>query len=101
MLVLTRKMNEQIQIGDNITVSILRIKGNAVRVGIQAPRQVRVVRGELPPLLERGGDGRTFASLEARGGGVAEHTLTSDGPADMTADDDFCEQIWSVGSLVS
>ena len=49
MLVLTRRLNEQIQIGDNITVSILRIKGNTVRVGIEAPRQVRVVRGELPP----------------------------------------------------
>ena len=49
MLVLTRKLNEQIQIGDNITVSVLRIKGNSVRIGISAPRDVRVVRGELPP----------------------------------------------------
>jgi carbon storage regulator CsrA len=47
MLVLTRKLQEQIQIGDNITVSILRVKGNSVRIGIQAPRDVRVVRQEL------------------------------------------------------
>ena len=48
MLVLTRKYQEQIRIGDNITISILRIKGNTVRVGIEAPREVRVLRGELP-----------------------------------------------------
>lgn len=49
MLVLTRKQQQQIKIGDGITVTILRVKGNTVRVGIEAPRDVRVVRGELPP----------------------------------------------------
>ena len=49
MLVLTRKRNEQIRIGDNITLTVLRIKGNTVRLGVEAPRQVRVLRGELPP----------------------------------------------------
>ena len=48
MLVLTRKLQQQIKIGDQITVTILRVKGNTVRVGIDAPRDVRVVRGELP-----------------------------------------------------
>ena len=48
MLVLTRKLQEQIQIGDNITITILRVKGNSVRVGIDAPREIRVVRSELP-----------------------------------------------------
>ena len=48
MLVLTRKLQQQIKIGDQITVTILRVKGNTVRVGIEAPRAVRVVRGELP-----------------------------------------------------
>ena len=48
MLVLSRKQQQQIKIGDQITVSILRVKGNTVRVGIEAPREVRVVRGELP-----------------------------------------------------
>lgn len=47
MLVLTRKANQQIQIGDNVVVTILQIKGNTVRVGIEAPREVRVIRGEL------------------------------------------------------
>ena len=47
MLVLTRKTLEQIHIGDNITISILKLKGNAVRIGIEAPREIRVLRGEL------------------------------------------------------
>lgn len=48
MLVLTRKTTEKIQIGENIVVTILRVKGQAVRVGIEAPRDVRVLRTELP-----------------------------------------------------
>lgn len=47
MLVLTRKTQQQIQIGDNITITIVRVKGQAVRVGIDAPEQVRVIRKEL------------------------------------------------------
>lgn len=49
MLVLTRKLQEQIRIGDNVTITVLRVKGQAVRIGIEAPRELRVVRGELPP----------------------------------------------------
>lgn len=48
MLVLSRKLNQEIVIGDNVKVTILKIKGNTVRLGIEAPRNVRVVRGELP-----------------------------------------------------
>ncbi len=48
MLVLTRKLSQQIKIGDNITLTVLRVKGNTVRLGIDAPRDVRVVRSELP-----------------------------------------------------
>jgi carbon storage regulator CsrA len=47
MLVLTRKLQEQIKIGDNIVVTILQVRGQAVRVGIDAPRTVRVLRAEL------------------------------------------------------
>ncbi len=48
MLVLTRKNNQKIQIGDNVTLTILNVKGNTVKVGIDAPRDIRVLRGELP-----------------------------------------------------
>ncbi|TWT35408.1 hypothetical protein KOR34_02990 [Posidoniimonas corsicana] len=47
MLVLSRKANESIQIGDNVTVEIRRIAGNRVTVAINAPRDVRILRGEL------------------------------------------------------
>lgn len=47
MLVLTRKLDEAIRIGDDIKITILRVKGNTVRIGIEAPREVRVVRDEL------------------------------------------------------
>ena len=49
MLVLTRKAGEQILIGDNIRLTLVRVQGNRVRVGIDAPDSVRVVRGELEP----------------------------------------------------
>jgi len=48
MLVLTRKATEQIQIGENVVITILRVKGQSVRIGIEAPRDVRVMRAELP-----------------------------------------------------
>ncbi|MCI0361041.1 MAG: carbon storage regulator [Planctomycetaceae bacterium] len=64
MLVLTRKLQQQIKIGEQITVTILRVKGQTVRVGIDAPRDVRVIRGELPR------EGKTAANestiIEAR-----------------------------------
>jgi carbon storage regulator len=50
VLVLSRKSQERIQIGDQITISVLAVKGNVVRIGIEAPTNIHIVRGELPPL---------------------------------------------------
>lgn len=47
MLVLTRKLQEKIRIGDGITITVLRTKGKAVRLGIEASAEVPVIRGEL------------------------------------------------------
>ena len=57
MLVLTRKSNQSIMIGDDIEVSVLSIMGEKVRIGIQAPRDVPVFRREvyLEIQQERGG----------------------------------------------
>lgn len=46
MLILTRKKGESIAIGDNIQIQVLNVKGGQVRIGIEAPREVRVNREE-------------------------------------------------------
>ena len=66
MLVLSRKEGEQLLIGDDIVLTISRISGNRVAIGIDAPREVRIVRGEL----ER----REVVS------GVAPNTASMEGP---------------------
>lgn len=47
MLVLTRKTSERIMIGDNVVVTISKIKGNRVWIGLDAPASVRIVREEI------------------------------------------------------
>ncbi len=47
MLVLTRKINESIIIGEGIKVKILEIRGDQVRVGIEAPKDVKIFREEI------------------------------------------------------
>lgn len=49
MLVLSRKLGESIRIGDNITVTVVDIDRNKIRLGIEAPRDVPVYRTELLP----------------------------------------------------
>ena len=49
MLVLTRKLMEKLFIGDDICVTVVRLEGGQVRLGIDAPREVTVVRAELVP----------------------------------------------------
>ena len=47
MLILTRRIGEKIVIDDDVTITILGVKGNQVRVGIEAPREVQVHREEI------------------------------------------------------
>jgi carbon storage regulator len=54
MLVVTRKMGERIVIADTITVEVLEILGNRVRLGIQAPSEVTILRQELLRRTARG-----------------------------------------------
>ena len=53
MLVLTRKLNETIRIDGEITVTVLEMDGNRVRLGIEAPPEVRILRGELQTFEEQ------------------------------------------------
>ncbi len=47
MLILTRKVNETLIIGDDVNVTVLGVKGNQVRLGIEAPKEVSVHREEI------------------------------------------------------
>lgn len=54
MLILTRKKNETIHIGDEIEITIVRVSGRSVRIGISAPKETAVLRAELkqpPPTM--------------------------------------------------
>ena len=54
MLVLTRKTNQSIMIGDEIEISVLSVAGDKVRIGIDAPRDIPVFRKEVYEAIDRG-----------------------------------------------
>jgi len=66
MLVLTRKSNQSIMIGDDVEVSILSVMGDKVRIGIQAPQEVPVFRTEIYLEIHRE-DGEGVAKKDVRG----------------------------------
>ena len=47
MLILTRRVNESLRVGENVTVTVVAVKGNQVRIGINAPKDVEVHREEI------------------------------------------------------
>lgn len=71
MLVLTRKQGEQIRIGDDVVITVVRTKGKGVRLGIQAPAHIPVLRGEIGRAI---GDETTQQSSDA----ADEHSAEQD-----------------------
>ena len=67
MLVLTRKSNQSIMIGDDIEVSVLSIMGEKVRIGIQAPRDIPVFRKEVYLEIQQERDDAAGAAPDVRG----------------------------------
>ena len=61
MLVLSRKENERIKVGDSIVVTVVRVAGDKVRLGIDAPPNVLVLRDELQPHAQSGPISHTSA----------------------------------------
>ena len=47
MLILTRRVGETLMVGDDVTVTVLGVKGNQVRIGVNAPKEVAVHRGKF------------------------------------------------------
>jgi carbon storage regulator len=52
MLILSRKINEKIMIGDDISISVIEIRGDQVRIGVDAPKNVKVFRREVFDAIE-------------------------------------------------
>lgn len=59
MLILTRKVSETLMIGDDVTVTVLGVKGNQVRIGIDAPKEVPVHREEIYERIQKENNGAT------------------------------------------
>lgn len=56
MLILTRRVGETVMIGNEVTVTVLGVKGNQVRIGVNAPKDVAVHREEIYERIKREGD---------------------------------------------
>ncbi|SFF98187.1 MULTISPECIES: carbon storage regulator CsrA [Neptunomonas] len=57
MLILTRRVGETLMVGDEVTVTVLGVKGNQVRIGVNAPKDVAVHREEIYDRIQREKDG--------------------------------------------
>ena len=53
MLILTRRVGETLMVGDDVTVTVLGVKGNQVRIGVNAPKEVAVHREEIYQRIKR------------------------------------------------
>ena len=64
MLILTRRVGETVMIGEEVTVTVLGVKGNQVRIGVNAPKHVAVHREEIFDRIKREGESEPAASPE-------------------------------------
>src|SRR5688572_26358256 len=78
MLVLSRKREEKLQIGNDITLTILKVKGNSVQIGIEAPKSVRVLRTEL--VLPSGAGERSAMQVDGDEATVEASAEADDAP---------------------
>ena len=80
MLILTRRVGETLMVGDDVTVTVLGVKGNQVRIGVNAPKEVAVHREEIYQRIrkERSGDSNEEGGEEGRDKGFLWDRLSDE-----------------------
>ena len=73
MLILTRRVGESVMIGHEVTVTVLGVKGNQVRIGVNAPKSVAVHREEIYERIKREEQGVAQAGGNGNGNGAGHH----------------------------
>ena len=73
MLILTRRVGETVMIGHDVTVTVLGVKGNQVRIGVNAPKSVAVHREEIYERIKREEQGVGAPSGNGNGHGAGQH----------------------------
>ena len=82
MLILTRRVGETLMVGDDVTITVLGVKGNQVRIGINAPKDVAVHREEIYDRIRKEQDGEGAEGAEVD---ESEEDIPED---DNSADDE-------------